>query len=323
MKRIKRFLLGRKYHRLSINFVVISFSVTIIMVLCLHGSYDQVEPKSYTYFGGWQESNICNNSEKIPVSFFTTIRDKNFEMNLFIHDPAKDTVSKQLFEAAVLKDLDFAKVVKSFLDVFTDIDYVIDIGAHVGAITILSALMGKKVITIDGEKDNLKLMCSTLSYLGLQQNVVIIHEIAGISHTPVTWIHQTNGNYSGSYVDLEDETWIKTNGNPNFKIEGRSPILIDKLIEILPNLTSSNVFMNIDVNGYENMVLMGSNLFMKRTNIRGILINFKHHKKKYSGLDIVQMMKKVGLHPYRYIDNTLINLEKVKIREWPDQIMWI
>jgi hypothetical protein len=55
------------------------------------------------------------------------------------------------------------------------------------------------------------------------------------------------------------KTWIKTNGNPNFKIEGRSPILIDKLIEILPNLTSSNVFMNIDVNGYENMVLMGSN----------------------------------------------------------------
>jgi hypothetical protein len=28
--------------------------------------------------------------------------------------------------------------------VFTDIDYVIDIGAHVGAITILSTLMGKK-----------------------------------------------------------------------------------------------------------------------------------------------------------------------------------
>jgi len=102
MKRIKRFLLGRKYHRLSVNFVVISFSVTLIMVLCLHGSYDQVEPKSYTYFGGWQESNICNNSEKIPVSFFTTIRDKNFEMNLFIHDPTKDTVSKQLFVASVL-----------------------------------------------------------------------------------------------------------------------------------------------------------------------------------------------------------------------------
>jgi predicted RNA methylase len=93
-------------------------------------------------------------------------------MNLFIHDPTKDTVSKQLFEASVLKDLDFAKVVKSFLDVFTDIDYVIDIGAHVGAITILSTLMGKKVITIDGEKDNLKLMCSTLSYLGLKLSSV-------------------------------------------------------------------------------------------------------------------------------------------------------
>lgn len=304
----------------------VKFTLVCVLLLSLPMFYlnmkpYRVMPKSFIYDDGWQHRGVCNFS-KISAAQITTLHDTDFDLNMFVHNPKMDQISEILYHSNNLKDVPSAKLVKAFLDVFTDIDYVIDIGAHIGSISILSAMMGKKVVAIDADKENLNLLCSSVVNSSLQKNVVIIHGVVGMSHKAVTWAYQTNGNHSGNYVDTKDITWSQKSGS-NWRLEGRAPFMMDNMMDMLPNMSASNVFVSIDVNGYENIVLSGAHLFFKKTKVRGVLINFKYHKSKSSGSFIVQILKKTGLHPYCYLNNTLVNLEKYKISDWPDQIMWI
>ncbi|CAC5410077.1 unnamed protein product [Mytilus coruscus] len=220
-------------------------------------------PKSFIYAGRWQQRGLCNFS-KISAAYITTLHDTDFDLNMFVHNPKMDQISEILYQSTQLKDIPSAKLVKAFLDVFTDIDYVIDIGAHVGSISVLSAMMGKKVVAIDADKENINLLCSSVLNSRLQKNVVIVHGVVGMSHKAVTWAYQTNGNHSGNYVDTEDITWSQKSGT-NWRLEGRSPFMMDNMIDMLPNISASNVFVSIDVNGYENIVLSGAHLFLRKT----------------------------------------------------------
>lgn len=304
--------------------IVIGCFLFFALVFSVNSHFNPVSPKALIYGEGWRRTSICDGCRHYKP-YYVSIGsvDKTLTLNLYTHDLKADFVSRKLHESHVLNDIPILDLTKLYLDVYTDINYVIDIGAHVGAVSILSALMGKNVISIEADEESLKVLCSSIIYSNLQDKINIVQGVAGVSHKPVTWIYQTNGNYSGSYVDLSDNTWAEIKTDPSWNFDARMPFLVDNLIEVLPNVSTNNVLMVIDVNGFENIVLLGAHLFLRKANIRGILVNFSSHKEKKSGRDITQIIERIDLQPYRLIGRTLVHLDTNKLDDWPDLVLWL
>ncbi len=180
-----------------------------------------------------------------------------------------------------------------FLHVLRKNDLFIDVGSNVGSFTILaSKVIGANTIAFEPVKNSREIFERQMRLNSIEKKVDLRNKAIG-NYNGKTFI--TNDKDEANYL-------VRINGNGNKSL---SEVEISKLDEELD--ISQNFFLKIDVEGFEYQVLKGAEKILSSEKLIGAIIELfwaeRYNNTKQQLLDI---MKKNGLHPYTYEPKTRV-----------------
>ncbi|XP_052761803.1 uncharacterized protein LOC128204427 [Mya arenaria] len=191
----------------------------------------------------------------------------------------------------------------------------LDLGCNIGAFTIPIAKLGRRVIAVDANKENLKMLATSLHLGGLDENVTLIWN--GVSNeTKYVHLVPSTNNVGGTKIEQSD---IK---NPN---DNENSIITIKLDDMQTQFGSGPFFMKMDIETHEAMALRGAVTFFKETDVRYILMEWMHYKDTKDmkvGSFITDFLSKNSFIPCRISDSKELVMEDA-YSSWPNDILWI
>ncbi|XP_052764453.1 uncharacterized protein LOC128206186 [Mya arenaria] len=191
----------------------------------------------------------------------------------------------------------------------------LDIGCNIGAFTIPIAKLGRRVIAVDANKENLKMLASSLHLGGLDENVTLIWN--GVSNDTI-YVHLVPCTSNVGGIKIEQSDVQSPIGNEN-------SIITIKLDDMLTQFGSGPFFMKMDIEGHEAMALRGAVTFFKDIDVRYILMEWMHYKdtkNKKEGSFITDFLAKNSFIPCRISDSKDLVMEDA-YSSWPNDILWI
>ena len=227
-----------------------------------------------------------------------------------IHDPRIDIyVSGSIFATGAWEK----ELLKIFMDALNKVKdiVVLDIGCNIGVYTLVAAREGKRVISIDANIQNLRLLSKSLILGQLTENVTLIWNALSDTYTNVT-LNSNQYNIGGFSVNTDN----KSKSGDDVIIE---TILLDDLMHLFEG---KPVGIKMDVELFELHVLKGGVTFIKNIDIRFIQIEIVHHRSRRSGQGITILLRYFGFTPFA---NCLgdRNLVDVPVNDWPGDVCFI
>lgn len=265
-------------------------------------------PKFVRIFDPFKESAKQRNS--ISSNQCLLLKTLHGNSPICIHDPEYDEVISAKISNTGTWEPNYLYAVGSVLKLHPDME-VLDLGCNIGVYTILAAQLGHKVIAMDPNRLNLRLLTKSLSLGGLKNRVTLLWNAISDVRENVT-LSDIIGNVGASFVEpsTSDDT----------DEEHRAfSVLLDDLI---PLLAGKNVFIKLDVETYELRTLLGGENFFKEVNVEYILMEWLYHKKHESGKEIIKIMDKYGLYPHVNAHHNT-KLEPQNYHSWPGNVLWI
>ncbi|XP_052761393.1 uncharacterized protein LOC128204090 [Mya arenaria] len=191
----------------------------------------------------------------------------------------------------------------------------LDLGCNIGAFTIPMAKLGRRVIAVDANKENLKMLATSLHLGGLDENVTIF--LNGVSNeTKYVHLVPSTSNVGGTKIEHSD---IQS------PVDIANSIITIKLDDILTKFGPKPFFMKMDIEGHEAMALRGAVTFFKDIDVRYILMEWMHYKDtkdKKEGSFISDFLAKNSFIPCRISDKNELVMEDA-YSSWPNDILWI
>ncbi|XP_052761581.1 uncharacterized protein LOC128204232 [Mya arenaria] len=191
----------------------------------------------------------------------------------------------------------------------------LDLGCNIGAFTIPIAKLGRRVIAFDANKENLKMLATSLHLGGLDQNVTLIWN--GISNeTKYVHLVPSTNNVGGTKIEQSDM---------QSPIDNENNIITIKLDDMLTQLGSGPFFMKMDIESHEAMALRGAVAFFNEIDVRYIMMEWMHYKDtedKSEGSFITDFLFKNSFIPCRISDSKELVMEDA-YSSWPTDILWI
>ncbi|XP_052761806.1 uncharacterized protein LOC128204430 [Mya arenaria] len=179
----------------------------------------------------------------------------------------------------------------------------LDLGCNIGAFTIPMAKLGRRVIAVDANKENLKMLATSLHLGGLDENVTIFWN--GVSNeTKYVHLVPSTSNVGGTKIEQSD---------------------IQSPIDIANSIITMPFFMKMDIETHEAMALRGAVTFFKDIDVRYILMEWMHYKDtkdKKEGSFITDFLSKNSFIPCRISDSKELVIEDA-YSSWPNDILWI
>ena len=131
-----------------------------------------------------------------------------------------------------------------------------DIGANIGQYSLIAGKMGHQVVAVEALQRHVSMVHKSTQLNGIQDKIKLIHNAVSNSRKTVS-IHQTPGNYGGSYL-VNSSSGAKANRALAGSVSVQS-ILLDDLLEVTP---FKKAVMKIDIEGHEPFaILSGPKLF--------------------------------------------------------------
>lgn len=168
---------------------------------------------------------------------------------------------------------------------------VIDVGAHVGLFTLKSLHEGAaKVVSIEPDPDNLKLLKRNIKLYGAEDRVIVIPKAVGAREGKTMLIRDpssTGGRFTTLHPSLYFYEKLSKTCTDVTEVE------LTTIDTILSEISTSNVsiFVKIDIEGAEIEALKGSETLLKRDKIK-LAIAAYHYKDEY--LEVIEFLKKRG-----------------------------
>ena len=178
------------------------------------------------------------------------------------HDPRIDIfVSRSIVKKGAWEE----RLINIFMEALNKVKdiVVLDIGCNIGVYTLVAAKRGKRVVSIDANVQNLRLLSKSLTLGQLMENVTLIWNALSDTYTNVSL--KTNPHNVGGYsVNTDKQSLTKD----NVIIE---TILLDDIKYLFEG---KPVAIKMDVESFELHILKGGMTFFKKMDVRFIQMEF-------------------------------------------------
>ncbi|OWF51598.1 uncharacterized protein LOC110448966 [Mizuhopecten yessoensis] len=261
------------------------------------------------------DQSICKD---VPVFKSVKMRTKAGLVDIYIHDPRKDTWVSATLSRSGTWEQNTTELISSVLRAERDA-VLLDIGANIGVYTLTAAKLGFKVIAVEPLKINVQRICKSLRAGNFTENVTVVRSALSNVLQKVNLGIVIN-NIGGSYV-LQGKNINKAKST---LVRGKYPDVIwttrlDDIMQ-LPAFDSGKVIIKMDVEGYENKVLSGGVHFFDRMDVPTVLMEWTYHRKAMSGKEILTFFENRNYIAYAPVKN--IQLDLKRSYEWPADILW-
>lgn len=232
-----------------------------------------------------------------------------------IHNPHDDEIISGKLSADGIWEGNYVYIFGSVLAQNPNLE-VLDLGCNIGVYTILAAKLGHRVVAVDPNALNLRLLTKSLNMGGLSNKVTLLRNaISNISEN-VT-LFDIVGNIGGTFVETADKT-----DQEDETIDDDHRAMAITLDDLTDHFRNKHVFIKIDIETYELKALMGGNKFFSQVNVRFVLMEWIYHREFDTGKEVIKFMKDHSLYPHiNAHKNTKLDPEFY--RTWPDNILWI
>ncbi|XP_052761812.1 uncharacterized protein LOC128204436 [Mya arenaria] len=191
----------------------------------------------------------------------------------------------------------------------------LDLGCNIGAFTIPIARLGRRVIAVDANKENLRMLATSLHLGGLEENVTLIWN--GVSNeTKYVNLVPSERNVGGIQ--------IKQSANQN-PFDKDNTIMTIQLDDMLTTFGSRPFFMKMDIETHEAMALGGAGKFFQEIDVRYLLMEWVHYLKTNDtkeGSFITDFLSENSFRPYGALDLKKLMLKDAYLT-WPNDILWM
>ncbi|XP_052761811.1 uncharacterized protein LOC128204435 [Mya arenaria] len=191
----------------------------------------------------------------------------------------------------------------------------LDLGCNIGAFTIPMAKLRRRVIAVDANKENLKMLAASLHLGGLDVNVTLVWN--GVSNE-TKYVHLVPSTSNVGGTKIEQSVIQSPTDNEN-------SIITIQLDDMVTKCGSGPFFMKMDIETHEAMALRGAATFFKEIDVRYILMEWMHYKDtkdKKEGSFITDFLSKNSFIPCRISDSKELVMEDA-YSSWPNDILWI
>ena len=238
-------------------------------------------------------------------------------------DSKLDVISRRLVKVKMFDKVDFDVMYKLFNG--SQYDF-IDIGANLGIHTLKFAELGKKVFGIEISGDLTKRLCASVVYNHFEDNVTIINNAIGSDHTNVRYI-QTKANFGFNFVESNHTHKViydaERKGMFNGKTSIHNSIRLDDILELPSFVGIKQVFIKMDVEGFEHKVIEGSEKFFKNIKVAGVYMEWNKQGGYASGDSIISKMKSRGYNAFICSHVTCHLLDGKNLRRPHYNIVWL
>ncbi|XP_061196334.1 uncharacterized protein LOC133204598 [Saccostrea echinata] len=195
----------------------------------------------------------------------------------------------------------------------------VDIGANVGVFTLAVALSGRRVIAVDALDMNIQRLCSSVMEGNFSSRVKLVYNALSDVHETVS-LGKDKNNVGGTFV-AKNKNANKVRGS---QVDGNygtvRAIKLDDILSV-PHFDFKKVIIKIDVEGYENKVFKGGEVFFDKVDVQAILMEWLWLKTGSAGEEIINFMLKKNMEPH--IPNQMPSPLKIQDRsKWPNDILW-
>ncbi|XP_060070150.1 uncharacterized protein LOC132550149 [Ylistrum balloti] len=283
-------------------------------------SYTRMNVTVYTkqsLNGSWTlDQPICCS---VPVFRSAKLRTKAGPVDIYIHDPRKDTWVSAALTRVETWEQNTTELISKILQAEADAA-LLDIGANIGVYTLTAAKLGFKVIAVEPLKINVQRICSSIHAGNFTKNVTIVRGALSNILQKVNLGIVVN-NVGGSFV-LQGKNAKKAKST---LVTGKYQDIVwtSRLDDILqlPGIDFKKIIIKMDVEGYENKVLNGGQCFFDRVKVPAVLMEWNYHKNSLSGKDILDFFKKRNYTAYDPMKT--MKLDVTYSNQWPADIIWI
>ena len=198
----------------------------------------------------------------------------------------------------------------------------LDIGGNIGIRSLQVANYNREAIAIEALRQNLVYFCQSMHTNGVADKITLVHNAIGEDHRH---IKMAKGNRSmGCSFVLRDKDNNEAADNKDVVLEEEIPtITFDDLLHLDKITTAKQVFIKMDIEGYEAHALQEADMFFRRIDVIGVEMEWRWHRGKESGGVIRSFMKRFGFIPFKF--NSAGN-KFTMLREgqkWPHDMLWL
>ena len=142
---------------------------------------------------------------------------------------------------------------------------VVDVGANIGVYTLLSATLGRQVLSFEINPANLMRLCESLSLNGLKERVTIMQR--GVSDVDDVELEVVVPNNPGEAKMEQGSGGVRTKTITLDTLAQRRGWLENKDLEI--------ALLKIDVEGLEPQIIQGARALLRSGKVRNVLTEFR------------------------------------------------
>lgn len=253
---------------------------------------------------GWRvlEDEWCK-----PKPEFVLSRLYPADVPIYVYKPEDDIyISEMIINSGSWEAPLIEKVVKA-MEEYPDAVF-IDIGANLGVYSITMAAKGRRVISIDCNRENVMRLCASASKANITNKISIVHNGVSDSRKDLKLVESSMPNVGGMGVET-----ISSATNVSKSLIS-SAIILDDLLEIFK---IESAIMKMDVEKHEDEIFKGAKTFFERVRVEAILLEFRFHTTDVTGQYIIDFLDKFDLEPElpRWVN-------KANYSTWPGDLMW-
>lgn len=252
---------------------------------------------------GSTETNKTNLFECVPLRGIVS------DTPICIYDPKTDVYVSASIKKYGAWEGNLISLVVNFLKLYQDMEF-LDLGCNLGIYTISVTKFGRRVVAVDANVKNLRMLSKSLVLGGLQNHSVTLLRNAISDKVETVQITGGTKNVGGMHV-----VKAETGTNEEQKSQG---VTMDHLTPLFDNKT---LFIKMDIETNEWKALNQSTNFFSRVNVLYILMEWMHHSTKPEGKLIVKFLTEHSFQPYH--PNGLKPLKVEEKTKWPGDILWI
>ncbi|KAJ8303219.1 hypothetical protein KUTeg_019615 [Tegillarca granosa] len=245
------------------------------------------------------------------------------ETPIYIYKAAEDIYISKDIQTAGIFDKQKVLVVLKILQTDKSLD-LIDIGANIGVFTLSAAKLGRRVIAIDALNTNIQHLCFSVREGGFEKNVTIIHNAVADRSGMIVNLGVQKNNVGGTFIDFKSENIRKVKKELKATLGGSygniSTIILDEILELDALKSFKNVVVKMDIEGFEDRVLLGATAFFKTLNIRAVFMEWVYHRNVPSGVIVIDLMTKAGFIPFTESGGKLSVASRTS---WPEDVLWL
>lgn len=265
-------------------------------------------PKYIKVFDPFKESAKQRNS--ISSNQCLLLKTMHGSSPICIHNPEVDEIISSVISKTGSWEPNYLYAIGTVLNLNNEMKF-LDLGCNIGVYTILAAQLRHKVIALDPNRANLRLLTKALNLGGLKDKVTLLWNAISDVRGNVT-LTDIIGNVGATFVD--------TDNSQNVDSEHKAfAITLDDLI---PLFTDKPLFIKMDIETYELKALQGGENFFKEVDVQYILMEWLYHRQYDTGKYIITFMNEQGLYPHVNAHHNT-KLENENYRSWPGNVLWI